>query len=67
MASCLVALLDYMHFETCYNLTSFIFLSENQSRLAARKYARVVQKLDFPVSDLKKFSPTLQCLEICLH
>lgn len=31
---------------------SFLFCSEEQSRLAARKYARVVQKLGFPVSSL---------------
>lgn len=31
---------------------SFLFCSEDQSRLAARKYARVVQKLGFPVSSL---------------
>jgi len=30
----------------------FVFHSEEQSRLAARKYARVVQKLGFPVSGL---------------
>lgn len=35
-----------------YNFTNvfFLFASEDQSRLAARKYARVVQKLGFPVS-----------------
>lgn len=31
----------------------FGFHSEDQSRLAARKYARVVQKLGFPVSSIK--------------
>lgn len=30
----------------------YVFLSEDQSRLAARKYARVVQKLGFPVSKM---------------
>lgn len=30
----------------------YVFLSEDQSRLAARKYARVVQKLGFPVSKI---------------
>ena len=28
----------------------FIFYSEDLSRLAARKYARIIQKLGFPVS-----------------
>ena len=31
-------------------ISFFINFSEDQSRLAARKYARVVQKLGFPVS-----------------
>ena len=35
---------------------SFLFCSEEQSRLAARKYARVVQKLGFPVSSLHSLS-----------
>lgn len=33
-------------------LLFYVFLSEDQSRLAARKYARVVQKLGFPVSKM---------------
>ena len=38
---------------------SFLFCSEEQSRLAARKYARVVQKLGFPVSLLIQENTTL--------
>ena len=30
-------------------IDAFVFCSEEQSRLAARKYARVIQKLGFPV------------------
>lgn len=33
-------------------LTLFLIISEEQSRLAARKYARVVQKLGFPAKFL---------------
>lgn len=45
-------------FETLWHLILFGFCSEDQSRLAARKYARVVQKLGFPVSSiyLEQFS-----------
>ena len=41
-----------------WHLILFGFYSEDQSRLAARKYARVVQKLGFPVSSisLEQFS-----------
>ena len=37
--------LGHINFDSCALLSS-----EDLSRLAARKYARVVQKLDFPVS-----------------
>ena len=40
--------LDFLH---------LFFYSEEQSRLAARKYARVIQKLGFPVSCLALDGP----------
>lgn len=48
--------------ETLWLLILFVFYSEDQSRLAARKYARVVQKLGFPVSSiyLEQFSISIE-------
>lgn len=36
--------------------------SEEDSRLAARKYARIIQKLGFPVSWNKSFSHTINIM-----
>ena len=40
----------YNYIDLTVNDILFVSSSEDLSRLAARKYARVVQKLDFPVS-----------------
>jgi len=38
--------------------------SEEDSRLAARKYARIIQKLNFPVSLVEVFEKIILCLFI---
>lgn len=59
---------------TLLTIVMCCFHSEEQSRLAARKYARVIQKLGFPVSILHLYLTVAPCaqllnswqLEICI-